>query len=259
MATKVDKPVAKPTDKDVLDPNHPFNDADPDNPNDGIDPDTGKKVTAKAGDGPKRVKIKVGDNELETDEASGAAITALMKQNSDLYAYLKSIQTTPAKKEEPKEKAKDYDWDTELFVNPKEALARLRSEIKAEVKAEMTEAYNGAETEKEFWRTFYKQHESLKEHDTFVKAILQRDYKKIADLPASEAAEKLAEAVKREILKMTGGKSHSDADDRPLEGGSTRANAKPSGQKGEDVIPSIGELIRQRQRRMREATFHKEK
>lgn len=253
MVKKADPAAATPTDdKPLIDPNHPFNDSDPDNPMDGVDPDTGKKVA-------KKVKVKVGDTELETDESSAAVINALNKQTTDLYAYLKGITGTPKAPEPKKEDKKaDYDWETELFVNPKEALARLRQEIKAEVKEEMTGAYNAAESSKQFWTAFYKDHEELKEHDFYVRAILQRDYAQLENMPASEGATELAKRVKKELLKMSGGKSNSDEEHRPLEGGSTRANAKNPSQKPEDVVPSIGELIRRRQASRRTATFSKE-
>lgn len=257
MVKKADAAATPPTDdKPLIDPNHPFNGADPDNPMADIDPDTGKKREPAQ----KKVKVKVGDTELETDESSAAVINALNKQTTDLYAYLKGITNgQPAAKPAVKDDKKaDYDWETELFVNPKEALSRLRAEIKAEVKEEMTGAYNAAESSKQFWTAFYNDHADLKEHDFYVRAILQRDYAQLENMPASEGATELAKRVKKELLKMSGGKSNSDEEHRPLEGGSTRANAKSASQKPEDVVPSIGELIRRRQAGRRAATFSKE-
>lgn len=260
MVKKADgqQPATKLTDADVMDPNHPFNGADPDNPMDGIDPDTGKKA-APADTG--KTKVKVGDTELEVDAATAGVITALNKQNQDLYAYLKGITNTPQTKpakEDPKDKKEEYDWETELFVNPKDAIKRLRAEIKDEVKAEMTQAYNGAESSKQFWAAFYNDHGDLKEHDFYVRAILQRDYAQLENLPASEGAAELAKRVKKELLKLSGGKSNADETHRQLEGSSTRSNAKSTSQKPEDVVPSIGELIRRRQASRRAATFSKE-
>lgn len=256
MVKKADATVTpNPADKPLIDPEHPFNGADPDNPMADVDPDTGKKKEPAS----KKVKVKVGDTELETDESSAAVINALNKQTTDLYAYLKGITGTPQAKPAAKEDNKDeYDWETELFVNPKEALKRLRSEIKEEVKAEMTTAYNGAESSKQFWAAFYADHAELKEHDFYVKAILQRDYAQLENMPASEGATELAKRVKKELLKLSGGKSNADETHRPLEGGSTRANAKSASQNVEDVVPSIGELIRRRQAGRRAATFSKE-
>lgn len=248
---KTDDKATKLTDADVLDPNHPFNgDADPDDPLKGVDPDTGKKAG-------KKVKVKVADAEMETDEASAAVINALQKQNTDLYAYLKNIgapSKPEPKKADPKDGGKPYDWSTELFVDPEGALKRLRAELKEEIKTEMTTAYNNAEGEKTFWNLFYKDNDELKEHDHFVRAILNRDYAELADLPTAKAAAELSTRVKKELLKLRGGRSNADESDRSLEGGSTRSNAKNTGQNKEEVVSSLGDLIRKRAAARRAST-----
>lgn len=258
------KTITVTTDDDVLDKST-FPGANP-NPEDGkgtppADKKAGKKDTPPADDGqPKRVKVKVGEHELETDESSAAAINALMKQNTDLYAYLRNIQ--PPANNTGKDKdtkgskadAEEYDYETELFANPKEAVKRLRAEIKAEITGELENKYNRAESEKEMWKIFYKENEDLKEEKWMVDAVLQRDYASLKDLPASEAMKKLATSVKKELLRLKGGRSDADNANTELEGsGNARLNAKKSGHSQEDEVPSLSALIRQRQEARRKA------
>lgn len=251
--------AAPKNDADVMDESsHPFNGQDPDNPLEGVDPDTGTKAP-KAGE-KKTVKVNVGGVDHELDENVAAIVGALKKQNEDLYGYLRTMTQGTQGKPAPKADDKDEDdeFETLLFTDPKAAVKKIRASIKAEVKQEMTGQYNAVESEKQFWTAFYDNNKDLKEHDFYVRAVLNREFAGWKDLPAVEAAQKLAETVKKELLKMRGGRSDSDATSRGVEGTSSRVNAKTSSQNPEDVVPSIGEIIRKRQAARRQATFHKE-
>lgn len=227
----------------------------------GNNPDQGDdkgKTSDKKDDPPSRVKVKIGDAELETDPGSAAALNALMQMNAQLQAQMNGFRTlTP----EPKKAAtEEYDYETGLFTEPKVALARLRQEIKNEIKTEMTGQYQAAETKKEFWSSFYTENADLKDNKLIVDAIVTRDWAKLSNLTPENAAKEISKAAKKEIMRLTGGRSNADpdADQNVIEGGSTK-NTPPSKQNpAKDAPQSLSDVIRNRQAARRKAQFSKE-
>lgn len=218
--------------------------------------DKGKKAPAADEGKTEKVKVRVGNDELETDAASAAAINALLQNNNQLYDYIKNMTGKPAPKDEGKKPG--YDYATGLFTEPEEALKRLREEIKAEVKGEITTAYNAAETQKDFWQGFYKDNSDLSDEKMMVNAVMTRDWAILKDLAPAAAAKKLAEATKKELMRISGGKSPSDDNARQIEGGSTK-NSAPAGKKSDDdKVLSLSDIIKKRQEARRKAQFSKE-
>lgn len=239
----------KPTDADVLDGKGAF-DGDPTG-------GAGGKTTKKD-DPPKveRVKVKVGDAEIETDAAAAAALTALMQNNAQMADYIRKGYKEPPK-DEPKDK-KGYDYATGLFTEPEVAIARLRAEIKQETIAEVSAAYTQAETKKDFWTGFYKDNEDLAGEKLIVEAVLGRDWAKLKDLTPADAAKKLSEAAKKEIMRLSGGKSPADPNPRPVEGAGDGKNLRASGKTGDEKVLSLSDVIRARKEARRKAQFSKE-
>lgn len=228
------------------------------NPEENNEPEAKKGKSKPNSD---RVKVTIGDQELETDAASAAVINSMLQMNQEMAALIRNGYSQPAKQPAAAPKAPEFDYDTELFTNPKGAIERLRSEIKAEVKAEMTGQYNAAESSKAFWNEFYSTNADLKGEKLIVDAILQRDWAKLKDMDAPKAAKYLAESTKKEIMRLSGGKSESDPDFRPSEGGSNKAPAtkKNSGSDDENTPKSLSDIIRARQEQRRNAQYRKTK
>lgn len=204
-----------------------------------------------------KVKVRVGNDEIETDAASAAAINALLQNNSQLYDYIKQAGIGKAPADDGKKKA-GYDYATGLFTEPEVALQKLREEIKAEVKGEITTAYNAAESQKDFWNSFYSENADLKDEKMIVNAVMARDWATLKDLDPKAAAKKLVEATKKELMRLKGGKSDSDPDARQIEGGSNK-NSAPSGKKEDDSkVLSLSDIIKKRQEARRKAQFSKE-
>lgn len=201
-----------------------------------------------------KVRVQIGNEFIETDAASAAALNQLMGMNQQLADQIR--KTIPADKPAAK-KADGYDYSVGLFTEPEVAIAKLRAEIKAEVMGEVTTAYNGAETQKQFWKSFYTENADLKEDKFVVDAVLARDWSKLQNLPTAEAGKKLAESVKKELMRLKGGKSDSDPS-RSLEGSSNRNTAPSDNKGGDDKVLSLSEIVRKRQEARRKATFSKE-
>lgn len=236
-------------DKPLLDDKGAFSDGGDGGEGDGKKADPTPKTEAK-------VKVRVGNDEIETDAASAAAINALMQNNSQLYNY---IQQIGAGKPAPEgDKKKGYDYATGLFTEPEEALKRLREEIKAEVKGEITTAYNAAESQKDFWNSFYSKNEDLKDEKMLVNAVMARDWASLKDMAPEAAAKKLVEATKKEIMRLKGGKSDSDPDARPIEGGGNKKSAPSGNSQDDSKVLSLSDIIKKRQEARRKAQFSKE-
>lgn len=214
-------------------------------------------VPAKQATTPEKVKVRVGNEEIETDPASAAFMNAMMGQIQILSNQVQQNMGTQKAPVADAKKPASYDYSTGLFTEPEVALKNLREEIKSEVKAEMTTAYNSAETQKEFWASFYTENEDLKKEKMIVQAVLTRDYAKLSVMEVGAAAKTLSESVKKELMRLSGGKSDSGAG-RGVEGGSTRSSTTNSGQSGDNKILSLSEIIRKRQEARRKATFSKE-
>lgn len=243
IAAKTDTPAAPKTDNEIVEP-IPGSEVPP------------VKTTAAASPpaAPERVKVKVGNEEIETDAASAAAINALMTNNAQLADMIRK-GTQPAA---PTKKADTYDYATGLFTEPEVALARLRAEMKAEIMGEVTAAYTTAETKKDFWAGFYTDNDDLAGEKLIVNAVMARDWDKLKDLSAADAAKKLSEASKKEIMRLSGGKSPSDPDHRPIEGGGDRKTAPKGGNPEPEKVLSISDVIRARKEAQRKAQFSKE-
>lgn len=247
-------PAPAPVDAPELDDKGAFSgkanpDADNDEP---ADPPASKSKPSAD-----RVKVMVGDQELETDAASAAVINSMLQMNQEMAAMIRNGYKAPAPAPAPK--AQEFDYETELFTNPKGAIERLRAEIKSEVKAEMTGQYNAAESSKAFWTTFYDENKDLKGEKLMVDAVLNRDWAKLKDMDAPKAAKHLAEATKKEIMRLSGGKSESDPDFRPSEGGSNKGTPAKDPKNNEEKPKSLSDIIRARQEQRRTAQYRKTK
>lgn len=142
--------------------------------------------------------------------------------------------------------AEEFDYETELFANPKAAIARLKEELRKEITGEVDLKQNIIETEKQFWKMFYTDHPELKDDDFIVKAVLNRDFQKLAPLTNEEAMKLIAAETKKVLLKNRG-KPDGKSKGVELEGGSG------GGAKGgtfEDVVKpaqvSITQLLKER-------------
>jgi hypothetical protein len=112
-------------------------------------------------------------------------------------AALRAPKAPPKKEEEP-------DWEELLFTDPKQAVSLLKKTIREEITSEVTSAYKKDQGERDFWGSFYKEHDDLKDDDDLVKATLTKHLSELADLPVKKASERLAELTRERIMRYTG-------------------------------------------------------
>lgn len=139
---------------------------------------------------------------VQVPKEMAAYLGPLVDQFTGQIAALEGqLRLAQAQKAAPAAPAEEYDYETMLFTDPKGALERLRSELKAEIAAESDSKTNMAKLETEFWSLFYSDHPELKEDDFIVRAVLQRDFKKLENLTNDAAMKKIAEETKKILIK----------------------------------------------------------
>lgn len=118
-----------------------------------------------------------------------------LNENSRELGELRKL-VQPARQEPP---VKGY--DTLLFENPTEAVNRLKSEITAEV----TSLYQQDKAQTDFWNGFYSKNQDLdrQDDDMLVRGVLQQNWNSLHALPPQEAAERLANLTRRQILRYS--------------------------------------------------------
>lgn len=92
------------------------------------------------------------------------------------------------------------DIETELFTNPRAALARHERQILSRL-----EQQRQVETDREkFWRDFYGSHRDLSRDDDhwLVETILQRNFRDLATLPVDEGHKKLGDLTRQAMLRI---------------------------------------------------------
>ena len=189
------------------------------------------------GNEPELVEVKLGEKTVKLDAATAEAVKAIQETAEAAGVTARQLQAKldvanrPADKKDGSEEP--YDYETNLFTDPKGALARLRAEIVAEVEGKT----NLKAAQKDYWDTFYQQNADLAGYRWVVDAVFSRDYATFGALTVGDSQKKLSETVKADLLKLRGGKN--EADTTPGgEGGteSTRGRTKhDTGDKGSDA------------------------
>lgn len=106
-----------------------------------------------------------------------------------------AVTGTPAEPATP-------DIDTELFVNPKAALQRLKAEIISEQETRQLQTRQAQESREQFWNDFYGQHPDLSKADDhwLIESVLQRNFRSLAAMTTGEGMKKLGDLSRDAIL-----------------------------------------------------------
>jgi hypothetical protein len=192
-------------------------------------PDTTTQTTQSAAS--QTVEVKIGDKAIQVDPAVAEALKAsqgtaeeakklaagLQKQMEELNAKV-AAATTPAKKEAAKNEAAEL--ATLMYTDPEEFIRVVEQRAQA---AQAATTQN-AKAQEQFWDEFYKDNKELKEFSSYVDFVFQRDLPNFIkqNKTVDETIKELGESVKKEILKMKGGKNEPGTRKPVGEGGSER-------------------------------------
>jgi hypothetical protein len=161
-----------------------------------------------------------------------------------------TVQQQPAAK---KTWFDETEWETELFRDPKSAIAKIRQGVREEISQELTQQYRAEENMKSWWTDFYKENKDLVGKEFLVTNVLQRDFNEISDLKVGEARPELAKRVRGELEKLgvpRPNREERQGDRTLVEGGTGPRNAsgrRPAPSPQEPQRGSLSSIIRSRQ------------
>lgn len=199
----------------------------------------GGKGEEKSPAGPKMVNV----GGVEVPEEVAAYLTPLVEQFTGRISQLEGQLALASAPKSVPTSVDDYDFNTKIFEEPAEALARLEKKIKEELKAELAQKTTAESNERAFWDAFYGDNPDLKEHDFIVKAVLQRDLPKLANLNVDAAIKAIAAETKKVVLKSTNTKK---VDGVTLESGGGPRKAAPPREETSEADFSASSFLRSR-------------
>lgn len=199
--------------------------------------------------------VNIGGVALEVDAATAEA---LQREVDGLKQPPSRQDPAPREPSKPAEPATNdpYAWIDEaaedLFADPAATLRRIVKETEERTEKRLTGRYQAARTEEQFWNDFYETNDDLKDHKTLVNAVVGRDAQKLSKLELNEAATKLADAVRQEIIRIKGGDAEDSKPKRAravMRGTQTGTkDKKPEGDSpGEGGRQTMSSIIRKRQ------------
>ena len=149
------------------------------------------------------VEIELGEAKFAVPPAVAAALKEARAQAAAAGESVREIEQRLTAQIEalkkpapPQEDADPQDMDVLLFSNPKEAVKRIKAEIREEIRGEqaITQAQNA------FWSAFYEEYPELKEDDLVVKAIMNREMGTLKPLKIEKAIKVLGEESQKYLL-----------------------------------------------------------
>jgi len=209
-------------------------------------------------------KITIGGQEFEVDPGLASALQAQTDDFQRQHEELRGLMPKrPAADSEPViEPVKGPDFGNMIFDDPARFVQEFGDKIRRETVDEMKGQYSADQGMRDFWTTFYRENDDLREFDWIVQASLNRHSSDLMDLPVSQAVSKLAEMSRADILGVANqfAPSKSGKTSRTtVESG--RPSEKAAASKGEEgekpssaEVTSISSALRARKQRRREAS-----
>lgn len=151
-----------------------------------------------------------------------------------------------AKSPEPK-KQEEIDWDKAFLEDANRAMADFKKSIIEEVRAEVVSEYSTDQNQREFWNQFYHDNPDLKEDRDLVEMTMQSNLADLAEMPASEAAVKIAELTRERILRYSSKKPKGQSRTFAEGGGGQKAPTEPKEE--ENNVTTLSDVIKQRRQK----------
>lgn len=189
----------------------------------------GKKTEPKAVDGPvvKMVEVEIGGVKANVPESFVAEYNAMHKGFSDLRAEVEALKKPKPTKKDGESDPNDplANIETELFADPKAAVAKIIKAAREMAVGEVTSAQVAREGQREFWDAFYKANPDLDPSvdGDVISAVLTREFDELKTLKVPAAIKLLSEKSKAQLLKI--------AEKR---GGGKGSSGKPDGEGGNE-------------------------
>lgn len=201
-----------------------------------------------------RRKVKLAGKEIEVDAETADAIEAreqefsskLSEQGAELGMLRRQVASPGTPPATPPTPTPKKDLSKLMFEDP----AAFITELKADVREEMTAEYRQDQNTKMFWSGFNKKYPDLEHANNLSRSLMANHYEALQDLTVDKAYEKLADLTKQEITRLS-----------RASGGSPRTTVEgPSGQRPPappaappDGQRRVSDVIRNRQQARRDA------
>jgi hypothetical protein len=144
----------------------------------------------------------------------------------------------------PKEPEEKIDWEDLMFKDPAKYHELLTQSITNNIESKLTNKYQQAEGEKDFWNGFYKDNDDLKDDRFLVDAVLKANMNELAPMTVKEAGKRLAELTRAEIMRYTGNKLPSNKKKAVTEGSQPPSPGKKEPEK--EKVTTLSDLIKAR-------------
>jgi hypothetical protein len=186
---------------------------------------------------------------LAAAKESADAVKAMSAQMKEMQEKLAAIPVT----EKVTPKAKVDDLSTLMYTDPEEYTRVLKEQLREESRAEQATT----RAQEAFWDEFYKENKDLKEFSGYVEFVFQRELPGFLkkNNTVGDSIKELGEAVKKEVLKMKGGKNKSGGDNK-IEGGSERnsdGNTESESDVSKDSPTTTEQILAERKAARRKA------
>ena len=180
------------------------------------------------------------------DPAVAELTAKLEKQQRELDELrARTPPPTPKPTPAPAPAADEFNYDEELFRNPKKTLERFGNEVAERVTKQLTGQYQRDRSTQKFWEEFYEKHPDLKADHDLVEVTLSSNLSKLAAVQVPEAIERLAELTRDRILRYAGDAAKSRPKAR-AEGAKGTISPAPPVAPDEPKILSISQMLKKR-------------
>jgi len=149
-----------------------------------------------------KAKVKIGNKEFESYEEAMAYAEAEVIQAEKDKAYAQGIKDSAKQPEKPAPEPEpdlDEELAQQIFENPKEAIKKLKEQIRKEMSSTVTaaekaktDAAERAQKIKEETENFYKNNADLVDWQDEVNLVVQKNWNTLSKLPADKIASETA-------------------------------------------------------------------
>lgn len=207
------------------------------------------------------VEVEIGAKRVKLDKSAAEAFSAFRDQyKQDLEARDREIRSlrVPRETEKPNKEEDFYtpDLDQRFFEKPSQYLRQVEERAYTRAKNDLTNEYQKATAEQQFWSDFYGENSALdrgKDH-WVTKAVLAERQAELAPLPVPEAKKRLAQYTTERLLdihKRYAPKGQPEPGTMDLEG-SAPPSRRPAPRQQEETPVRISDWIREQKNRRRE-------
>src|SRR6185369_2741638 len=208
---------------------------------------------------PELDELEIGGKKFKLEKSAAEAFRAQQDlTRSELERRDQEIRSLRQPAPQPKQEEEFYtpSLDAKFFERPHEYLKQVEERAYQRAEKTLTERYQSANAEQQFWNDFYSENSALdraKDH-WVTKAVLAERQAELAPLPVPEAKKRLSQYTTERLLDIHNRykpKADPTADTVTLEGSSPptrRADPKPQ----EQEPTRISDWIRERKNMRRE-------